>query len=393
MKLGARFGFVGLSVLGLLMLGACGGKSTVREPTPLEEISNPALSPERLWSERAGSGTAGLVSGLRVKLAGNALYTADVNGRVFAYDPQSGDLIWKIDTKTRAISGPVVVDDKLLLGTRDAEVLALSKSDGGELWRQKMSSEVVGPPAGEGGIIVVRSVDGRVFGLTSGSGEPIWSFDRVVPNLVLRGSSAPLIQDGHAIIGMDNGRVASLRTSDGQPLWEQVIAVPSGRTELERLTDVDADLLRIDSCIVAVSFGGEIACLDEASGQANWRRSIKSYSGMAASDDKVFVTDESGKVWAIDQATGAAAWKQEALLYRRLSAPAYVDGFVVVGDLEGYLHWLSAESGSIVGRMKVGSDPIVLAPVVGDGKLFVINDQGRLAAIEMRPADEEVASN
>lgn len=367
-----------------LGLAACGGKSTVREPTELKDIEKPALRFDTAWSTSAGNGSDGRISGLRLNLQADALYTADADGRVYAYARDTGKQLWRVDTDSRVISGPAVTGDAVIVGTLDAEVISLQRSSGKENWRKKISSEVLGPPAGEGEIIVARSIDGRVFGLNATSGERVWSFDRVVPNLVLRGNSAPLLIGGQAYVGMDNGRVVGLRVADGQPLWEQAVAVPSGRTELERLTDVDADLLDGPECIVAASFGGEIACLQAESGEALWRRSIRSYSSMTASADKLFVTDDTGTLWGLDLRTGAAAWKQDALLYRRLSAPAYFEDHVVVGDFEGYLHWIDPSTGAIVARVRAGSDPIVSAPVAGEGKLYVINSTGRLAAIETR---------
>jgi outer membrane protein assembly factor BamB len=371
-------------VLLAVALAACGGKSTVREPTELKNIEKPALKPASVWNASAGDGAGGRVSGLRLNLQDDALYTAEIGGDVFAYSRDSGKLLWKTSTNARVISGPSVSGDQILVGTLDAEVISLKRSDGSEQWRAKTSSEVLGAPVAEGEIVVARSVDGRVYGLSASAGERVWTFDRTVPNLVLRGVSAPLVIGGVAYVGMDNGRVASLRVNDGTPVWEQAIAVASGRTELERLVDVDAALLDGPDCIVAASFGGEVACLESGSGQILWRRSIRSYSGMAASEDKLFVTDDTGAVWGLDLRTGAAAWKQEDLLYRRLSAPGYFDGHVVVGDLEGYLHWIDPSTGAIVARSRVGSDPIIHAPVAGEDKLYVMNSVGRIAAVESR---------
>ncbi|MGQ0699450.1 MAG: outer membrane protein assembly factor BamB [Panacagrimonas sp.] len=372
-----------LLCLGLALVAAgCGNdKATVREPAPLQDITNPAVRPSTAWHAQAGEGSGGRVSGLRLSLQVDALYTADIDGTVFAYARDTGKLLWRTETKARIASGPSVSGDSVLVGTLDAEVIKLKRADGKEIWRRTMSSEILGPPVGEGEVIVARAVDGRVFGLSNAEGERVWSFDRAVPSLVLRGSSAPLLIGGNAIVGMDNGRVASLKLSDGQPQWEQAVAVPTGRTELERLTDVDADLLDGPDCVVAASFGGEVACLEMETGQILWRRSIRSYTGMAASADKLFITDDTGVLWGLDLRTGAAAWKQEALLYRRLSAPAFFEGHVVVGDLEGYLHWIDPSTGAVVARNRVGSDPIMTAPVAGEGKLYVINSVGRIAAL------------
>ena len=286
----------GLICAGLVFgLAACSSKKgSVREPTPLQDISEPQLQPRTSWRVSAGDGSDGRVSGLRLHLEEDALYTADVDGQVFAYARDTGELLWRSATGARVISGPSVNGNAVYVGTLDAEVIALSRADGSELWRQTVSSEVHGAPAADGEVVVVRSVDGRVFGLSTGQGLPIWNFDRAVPSLVLRGNSMPLVGAGRVIIGMDNGRVASLSLNDGQPLWEQAVAVPSGRTELERITDIDGDLLDAQSCVVASSFGGELACLNFESGQVQWRRPIRNYADMAVSSDKLFVTDEAG---------------------------------------------------------------------------------------------------
>lgn len=367
------------------LLGACSSKkASVREPAALQDIANPELRPKATWRTSAGVGSRGRVSGLRLQPEAEALYTADADGRVYAFARDTGKLLWRVNTGARIVSGPTVSGDTLYLGTLDAEVLALSRADGAERWRGSVSSEVLGAPAADGDVLVVRSVDGRIFGLSASEGQPVWNFDRAVPSLVLRGNSVPLVGGGRAIIGMDNGRVVSLNTADGQPQWEQAVAVPAGRTELERITDVDGDLIDATGCVVAASFGGELACLSFESGEVRWRRSIRSYANLAVSEDKLFVTDDTGVIWALDLTTGAAAWKQEGLLYRRVSGPAFTGKHVVVGDFEGYLHWLDPSTGAIVARMRAGSDPYLTAPVTDENRLYAVNGEGRLTAIDTR---------
>jgi outer membrane protein assembly factor BamB len=374
-------GLRGALVLLALVAVGCSSKAKVREPTALARIEHPTLKPVKEWSASAGSGAEGRISGLRLRLEPDALFVADVEGRVYAFDPANGKLRWRSKTDARVVSGPGVSGNMVMLGSLDGEVIALQRADGNELWRRSISSEVLGPPAGDGDLVVARSVDGRVFGLSASNGDRLWAFDRVVPNLVLRGVGAPLLEGNRVVLGMDNGRVASLRLADGETLWEQAVSVPTGRTELERLTDVDADLVEGPKCIYAASFGGDVACVDAENGQVLWRRTIKSYTGMALLEDKLFVTDESGVIWALDAETGAAAWKQEALLYRKLSAPAAFAGKIVVGDFEGYLHWIDPNDGKIIARVRAGSEPILTQPVAGENLLYVLNAEGRITAL------------
>jgi outer membrane protein assembly factor BamB len=374
---------VALIALAALTLIGCSDKN-LRKPAELKNISNPALKPDKAWTSSAGNGSDGSYTGLQLRLESDALFAADADGEVFALNPKNGDRIWRAKTKGRVVSGPGVSGNAVLVGTLDGDVIALKRSDGSELWRTKASSEVLASPAGDGDIVVSRTVDGRISGLSAVTGERQWVADHSVPNLTLRGLSQPLVADGRVIAGLDNGHLIALRLSDGQPQWEQVIAVPTGRTELERLTDIDAGLLASGAEIFAVSFGGELVCVAADSGQILWRRTIKSYSGMAQAGDLIIVTDESGVVWALDAHTGAAAWKQESLLYRKLSPPAAFGGYVVVGDFEGYLHWLDPKTGSIVARSRAGSDPIRAPMVATDKLLYVMNNAGKITAVSIK---------
>jgi outer membrane protein assembly factor BamB len=369
-----------LIALAALTLIGCSDKN-LRKPAELKDIAKPALKLDKAWTSSAGSGSNDSYTGLQLKLESDALFAADADGEVFAINPKNGDRIWRTKTKGRVVSGPGVSGNAVLVGTLDGDIIALKRSDGSELWRTKASSEVLASPAGDGDIVVSRTVDGRISGLSAVTGERQWVADHSVPNLTLRGLSQPLVLDGRVIAGLDNGHLIALRLSDGLPQWEQVITVPSGRTELERLTDIDAGLLAGDPEIFAVSFGGELVCVEPDSGQVLWRRTIKSYTGMAKAGDLVIVTDESGVVWALDAHTGAAAWKQESLLYRKLSPPAAFAGYVVVGDFEGYLHWLDPKDGSIVARSRAGSDPIRAPMIATDNLLYVMNNAGKITAV------------
>ena len=369
-------------LIGAALLAGCSDKKKVREPTPLADISNPAVRPHTVWTASTG-GSGKYYSELRAGVEIDAIYTAGLDGRVAAYSLDKGKRLWSVNTKSRVAAGPSVSNDLVLVGTLDAEVIALKRTDGSEIWRAKLSSEALGPPVGEGGIVVARSIDGRVFGLDASNGQRLWNFDRSVPELVLRGISKPLISGTSVIVGMENGRAIALGLTDGEPRWEQAISVPAGRTVLDRLVDIDGDMIEGDQCLYVASFGGEVACLSPTSGEVGWRRGVKSYNSLALGGGKVFVSDESGVVWALDQTSGAAAWKQEGLLYRRLSPPAYFGGYVVVGDFEGYLHWLDPSDGKIVARTRVGSDPIITQPMVGGDLLYVLNRDGKLAAISL----------
>ena len=364
---------------------ACTSKPKVREPAKLTDLTEVKVRVDTAWSKSIGQGADGRPSGLRPQLESDGLFVAESGGKVLALDPATGRTLWTRALKnTRLSAGPSVMGDQLLLGTLDGEVIALKRADGSELWRASVSSEVLAPPSGDGEVIVVRSVDGRAFGLAASDGRRLWSFDRTVPTLTLRGLSPPLIDGGRVLLGMDSGRLSAVQLSDGTPLWEQPISVPSGRTELERLADIDAQLVDTVEGVLVASYGGDVALIDPADGESRWRRAIKSGTGLAVGDSSVFVSDADGVVWALDAATGAAAWKSEALQYRRLSTPVYFKGYAVVADYKGYLHFFSARDGQLVGRTRVGSDPVLAPMIATDDTLYVYTAEGKLAALTLR---------
>jgi outer membrane protein assembly factor BamB len=205
-----------------------------------------------------------------------------------------------------------------------------------------------------------------------------------VPSLTLRGLSAPLIVGNRVFTGTDSGKLSALNLSDGQLAWEQTLSVPTGRDPLSQLTDIDADLLPSNDGMFVVTMGGDIALVDPSGGDSRWRRTVKSYSSMASDGERLYVSDDDGVIWALDAETGAAAWKQEGLKYRHTSAVAVVGGSVVVGDYKGYLHFLSASTGEFIGRSRLGSDPVVAAPVVDGNRMYAMDEFGKLRAYDVK---------
>ena len=373
---------VALSAVALM---GCSSKGKTREPAKLVSIKNEQALPNDVWSRDIGGGSEGYYSGFRLTLDEDALFAASLDGKVYALNPKTGEVIWRARTKARVISGPGVSGDLVLVGTLDGEIIALKRADGKEVWRAKAPSEALGPPVGSGDIVVAKSADGREYGLDATTGERKWSFDRYEPSLALRGVSAPLIVGNRVYTGLDNGKLAVLNLGDGTPIWEQTISIATGRSVLDQLTDIDADLLPGTDGLYVVTYGGDLALIDYNTGDSRWRRGVKSYSGMALGGDKLFVTDDDGTVWALDAASGAAAWKQQDLKFRRLSPPAYFKGYVVVGDYKGYLHWLSPTDGKIIGRTRLGGNPIV-TPLVSSGDLLYVMDMsGKLRAYDVKP--------
>jgi outer membrane protein assembly factor BamB len=349
-------------------------------PADLPDIDDP-IAPEVLWTRGIGAGSGDHRLGLRSWIDQTRIYVADGDGRVLALDTGSGEVLWSIETDAPLSGGPGFGEELVLIGSTEAEVLALDAATGELRWRANVSSEVLSTPAAALGTVVVHTLDGKIAGLDATTGTERWRFERAIPVLTLRGSGSPIVDGSTAYCGLAGGKLIALDVTDGVPVWEASVTVPRGRSELERLADIDGDPVIYSGVIYVATFQGDVAAVGQNTGNVFWRRSLSSYNGLGADWRQVYVSDAEGIVWALDGDTGAARWRQEQLRNRRLSAPGILDEFVVLGDLDGYVHWLSADDGRILGRVRVGSDPITAPPQVLDGVVYILGDGGELAAV------------
>ena len=375
-------------VLGLLAAGltACGvtdriagGKDHALEPAELVDFEA-TLEVERLWRCRVGSGVEERFLKLRALPVGGLVIAAGHEGEVTACDAPSGDRVWRAETDAPISGGPGAGEGLVAVGTLDGEVIALDAGRGTLLWRARVSSEVLAPPIVAPGMVVVRTGDGKLFGLSSRDGSRIWVYDRTMPVLTLRGSGAPALFEDTVIAGFDGGRVVSISLSDGQLRWESAVAVPSGRSELERIVDIDADILVADDTVYVVTFQGQITALDARIGAVLWRRELSSHAGMGLDRSSLFVSDETSHVWAFERSSGASRWRQQRMEGRELGAPVGFDAYVVVADAEGYVHWLRREDGHFAARIRVG-DGVLAPPVAAGGAVYVLDRGGTLSAL------------
>lgn len=371
------------------VLGPLGGCSSivdmvsppdVNPPAKLQDIAERVAVVSR-WTHDTGIGSDDQYLNLAPAYSQGRLYAADAGGKITVLDAGSGREVWSVDLSLQASGGPGVGEGLVLIGTRDAEVVALSADNGKERWRVRVSSEVLAAPVAAAGRVIVRTIDGKVVGLDAADGQQQWQYEREIPVLTLHGTSAPVVSGNAVLCGLAGGKMVALNITSGDLLWEASVSVPTGRSELERLADIDGDPLVFDGIVYAATYQGEIAALDEQTGSLLWRRKFSSYNGMGANRYNVFASDANGLVWALDADNGNARWKQEALRNRQLSTVAVVGKVVAVGDYEGYVHFLSGEDGSLIGRTSVGGAPITRGMLAVDDQLYVQGNGGQLEAL------------
>ena len=379
-----------IAILGLaaLLAAGCDKDEEVDPPAELTDIQS-VRRVERLWSTRVGDGGEHLRLGLGLTIDGDTIYAANRDGVVHAISAANGQTRWRADTRLALSAGPGSGNGLVVLGTSDGDVAALEAADARQRWKVRVSGEVLSAPLVVGDRVIVRTLDGRMRALAAADGRELWLVEEAVPRLSLRGAAAPVASGDVVICGFDTGKLLAVSLSSGETLWQTQVSTPTGRTELERLADVDAAARISGDDVYAVGYQGRVIMLALDSGQVWWGRDLSSYRGLALDDDQLYVSASDGTVFALRRRDGSIVWQQDSLHQRGLGTPVVDGSAVVVGDFQGYLHWLDRDSGQFVARERPGDTPVG-APLAADGRLFALDIDGSLVAY--RSAGSETAA-
>ncbi len=353
------------------------------QPAELTEFV-PSATVSRLWTAKAGSGESQLGLIQAPTIADGRVYAAAVEGGVRAFDLQTGATIWHYKSELALSGGPGAGEGLVVIGSLDGDVIALDAATGTQKWAAKVPNEVIAAPVAGQNTVLVRSNDGRITAFDATSGERRWFWNHDLPSLSVRGNDAPVLGPGFVFVGNDDGTLVALSLVDGRPLWDQAVGQPDGRTELDRMADVDGTPALDGTTLFASSYKKQTMAVDAPSGRPLWAQDHGGVGRVGVASDRVIVADPAGVVWALDKSGGSSLWQQAGLARRNLSGAAVQGEFAVVGDFEGYLHWLRLDNGDLGARIRAGRDPVRAAPVVVDGVLIVQTAGGDLSAYRLQ---------
>lgn len=372
-----------LPLLALLCLvaGGCGvfgGKDDELPPKELVDFE-PRLDVRKVWSAKVGKGSELLRMSLMPAGDGKRVYAASYDGKVSAFDPETGKLAWRQELEIKLSSGPGIGNGMVVVAGPDGDVVALRAEDGSVAWRTNVVGESLASPQIRGDVVIIYTINGILHARSALDGSARWSIEQSSPALTLRGSATPLIVGNTVVAGFDNGRLMAVSLADGVTEWEAMMSPPSGRSDLERLADVDGHMANVGQDIYAAGYQGRVASLAAESGQILWAREISSYVGIAADWNNVYIVADNGELIALRR-NGSDLWRQDTLLRRNPTAPVAFNNTVVVGDFEGYVHFFNNEDGSTVARLRAGGTLFSGAPVVVGTRLIVQSEDGSLTA-------------
>lgn len=349
------------------------------EPMKLTDIVT-KVSIKRLWSVKIGNDAEFLRVALQPSGDGNRIYAASRDGNVVALQPETGKEVWRTRLDVELSAGPGVGDGLVVVSAADGVLIALDANSGNEKWRADVTGESLARPVIKDNVVIVLTIDNRLRALSAFDGSERWIVEQTTPRLTMRGSATPVIVGSLVIAGFDNGRLLAVNLAGGDIEWEAMLSPPSGRSDLERLADIDGAISVVGQDVYASGYQGAIAAFASESGQVLWTREISSYEGVSADWNNLYTVDQEGALIALTRRTGNETWRQSSLLRREPTLPISFHTTVVVGDFEGYLHFFSNFDGQPVARVKVGGQAISSDPVVVADRLYVQSDSGSVAA-------------
>ncbi|HSV71697.1 MAG TPA: outer membrane protein assembly factor BamB [Methylibium sp.] len=362
-----------LAVVAAALLAGCAYFEPAKaKPAPLEPIAAP-IAGRQVWSQRTGD----LGALLLPAVSAAAVTVASLDGRVVAYEADSGRELWRGDAGAKLSAG-VGSDGRWSAVVTTANELVVLDA-GKTTWRARLGTRVVTPPLVAGERVFVLGVDRSLHAYDAVDGRKLWAQQRP-------GDPLTLLQPGVLMAWKDTlvaGQGAKLAGFDplrGALRWEATVASPRGANEVERLADLVGPAARVADTLCARGFQSAIGCVDAARGSLVWAKNAAGATGITADADYVFAADGSGRIQAWKTANGDPAWTSERLLYRGLSAPLVVGRTLVFGDAEGLLHFLDRTDGKPLLRLPTDGRPIVAAPVRVGTTLVAVTQGGGVYA-------------
>ena len=387
-----------LLLIAVVALSACADEDNLEQPTELTPFRSEQYL-EVSWLASTGAGVEEQYVFLHPLILKEVAVTSSRNGVINIIDIKTGDFIDDIELGTTVSAGVSGDEDVWLVATRDAHVIAIDARQRVERWRTRVPSEVLARPVIHGDTVVVRTIDGKLLSLNLQSGKIRWQYQRAIPDLTLRGTSEPVVARDRIFAGLADGRLIAISPDSGEVVWDVALTVPSGRSEIQRLVDIDGDVELYGRVLYAASFQGRVAAIDVDRGQFLWARDFSTHTGVVLDEKTLYSSDENGNIWALDRLNGATVWKQDKLAYRNLTRPTIIGDYLAVGDFEGYVHLLSKYDGRFVARYQLGqfdnlgwelATGIVVPPIArGQDRLAVVTRGGIAYVLTLQDRDDD----
>lgn len=344
-------------VCGLIFLSGCASspKETADASENLHYTKEASL--KLRWRTSIGEGSKGAYLRIEPFVDEETIYTADPSGSVYALNLKNGKTLWSTKLNEVISAGVIVTDSCLIVATQNGFLHCLNPDNGNKVWQTRLSSEAISTPAADDQQVFVHTVDGRVTAFDLSAGQQVWSYESAMPVLTVRGTGSPLVLDQLVVIGFATGKVVGLDKPLGVPRWEVRLASPDGRSELERLVDIDGQPIFESGLIYAASYHGNVAAIG-LRGETVWEEQGSSYTSPEFSLGSLYLTLDNDHVQAYDAENGAKIWQQTSLTGRKLGQVTAHKRYLAVADNDGNLYLISQINGELVNHRLLRPKPL-----------------------------------
>lgn len=339
----------------ITLLTACSSTPDKPTPTALSEFKS-QINVTPVWSAQVGA----IGNTLNLNAASDRLGIVSQNGLVSVVNADTGTVAWQLALNTPVTAGVGGDGQRYAVITQANDLVVLS--EGREIWRNKLPAIAFTAPLVAGGRVFVLTTDRTVVAFDGASGQKLWSQQRSGEPLVLKQAGILTTYQDNLLVGL-SGRLVAMNPANGASKWEAVVGSSRGTNEVERLVDLVAGVSRVNNVICARAYQTAVTCVDASKGSNVWTRASQGHVGVTGNEGFVFGAESDGKFVSWNRSTGQIAWQTETLRFRGLTAPAWAEGQLVVGDELGWLHWLDVKTGQTLARTQIDSSGVALAPI------------------------------
>jgi outer membrane protein assembly factor BamB len=366
---------------------------------PGHAMQHLALSdnPKRIWRVSIGSGTGGrkqLTS--KPVVADGMVFAMDVNANVTALNATTGRQLWrrKLEMKGRASAnsfggGIAYAGGRIFATTGYGFIAALDAATGQELWRTDIRTPMRGAPAAVDGRVYATTFDNQLFAFSADTGEELWSHAGIIEAAGIMGASTPAVVGGNVIAAFSSGEIFALRAENGQVAWNDSVTRTGLLTPLASISDVDAPPVIDRGVVYATSHGGRTVAIDLRTGERMWEKNVGSlYTPWVAGEFMYIVSTES-EVVCLTRRDGRVRWVTPLQRFKDVedrkglltwAGPVLAGDRLIITSSHGFAISVSPYTGEILSGMKL-SDKTYLPPVVADGTLYILSEDGDLLAM------------
>ena len=365
--------------LSLFMIGCQSDKVIVEQPAELVKI-NSQVKIDNTWSKKIFSDIPTGKTDLVVDSDG--IFTFSSAGLVFSYF-SNGKLNWENDLNFSLSSGVGKGFGSLFVTSIDGDIFSLDINNGNLNWSSKIGGESLSLPSSNGDIVAVQTSNGKITAINLKDGKFRWEYISVLPSLSLRGTSSPIFDDGNLYVGFANGNLAKIEPRSGVIQWEIPVTISKGSSEIERIIDIDSKPLVSSGLAFATSYQGDVSAINSLNGRVIWSNNFSSTKDILEIERNIYLVDEDSEVQAFSGLTGISLWRIKDYRLRNLTSPQRLNNYIIVGDFEGYLHFLDTSSGSTIGRYRVSRSGI-LSLKTYKNSIVCLDTSGRLTYLEVK---------